>query len=288
MIWTEQVTVKLRNKVSGKVSSSKTLSYTVCNTTVGWSVGGGTVTGLQNQIAEYGDPAACRIFSPPGSGLKPWTSGILAALPKDSVLVYSIKDWPVDVYGWMSSRPSTLTTPYYFCLDHEPEQGTTAGDPSPATYQQEWRELIAQVANHPRRKEMRLLPIFTEYYAKRNASWLADFGQVAGWAGVDAIGFDVYDLAYSSYRTVTDRFALPLAEARRVRKPLVLAEWGIDRKTAIDPDGSVAAKNMRDSVTYLRKQPDVPYVTWWHDSNNALWDRPAEKQALKDLIATNP
>lgn len=286
-----EATVTVRAKAGGKTSSAVVRKFTY-GTDLGWSVGGGTVAGYQRQATAYGSPSAVRIFSPPSSGIKPWTRDILAAIPRDAILIYSIKDWPIDVYGWMSSRPSTLTTPYYFCLDHEPEGGPAKGDPTPAQYQQEWRELIDQVKNHPRRSEMRLAPIFTEYYAKKNAAtFWADFGVVASYSGVDAIGFDIYDLAYSTYRTPADRLTVPLQYARRseVRKPLIVAEWGIDDKGAVlNPGGTVAAKQMRDTMAHIRKQSDIPYVTWWHDDYNALWDRPAEQQALKDLIALNP
>lgn len=288
------VTVRAKNKVSGQTSTAVTRSFTH-GTTLGWSIGGGTSAGLQQQTAAYGPPAVVRVFSPPGSGIKPWGTGLLAEIPKGSILVYSIKDWdaatwPQRIRDWMTSRPVTMTTPYYFCLDHEPEQGPTKGDPDPVAYKKEWSELAAAVRTHPRRKEMRLLPIFTEYYARRNASWWNDFGIVASWSDVDAIGFDVYDLSYSTYRTEVDRFAIPLQHARRpeVKKPLIIAEWGIDRKTSIDPDGTLAAQEIRQSMEYLRKQSDAPYVAWWHDSENALFDQPNETVEFKRQIALNP
>lgn len=286
------VTVSLRNKASGQQSSPRTLTYQR-GTTLGWSAGGGTVTDIQRQTAAYGPPAVIRLFSPPGSGIMPWTSAVMSAIPRNAVLIYSIKDWPTNVRNWLTSRPSTWNTPFYFSIDHEPEQGTSAGDPDPACYKQEWGELIAQLDGHQKRDQIRLLPIFTEYYAKRNAStFWNDFGVVASYSGIEAIGFDVYDGSSTlalPYRTPVERNAVPLQYARRpeVRKPLIIAEWGIERRTA-DTDGASAAKAVRDNMAYLRKQSDVPYVSWWHQAGDALWDRPNETQAFKDVIALNP
>ncbi|MGC1213971.1 MAG: hypothetical protein WA890_22255 [Micromonospora sp.] len=166
----------------------------------------------------------------------------------------------------LSSRPAAWTTPFYLTLDHEPEQGTSAGDPDPATYRSEWQALINALAGHPRRSEVRQTPIFTEYYAKRHsATFWNDFGIVASYAEVDAIGFDTYDTGDSTYRTPTERNAVPLQYARRaeVKKRLILGEWGVDRKTH-DTDGSQAAQAMRDNLAYMRQQPDVPYVSSWY------------------------
>lgn len=270
---------------------------------LGWSAPGGTATSINDMTTRYGAPAVARIYSTPGAGLKSWTGTVMGALPRDAAIMYSFKDWPVDVSAWMTSRPADWHTTVYLTLDHEPEQGTTQGDPTPADYRAEWAALVAQVANNPRRAEYKLTPVFTEYYAKRNAdTFWSNFGQVSALPGVDAVGFDVYDNdgKGTAYRAPSEAFSVPLSYARRadVRKPLILAEWGVARRPTTDASGAGAAQAMRDSMTYLRAQPDVPFVAWWYEdiwhlhnpitADGVTFTRTTEATAFRDLMSSNP
>lgn len=268
---------------------------------LGWSAPGGTAASIQDLTTRYGSPKVVRLYTGPNTALKSWTGTVMQAIPRDAVIIYSFKDWPVDVNAWMNARPADWHTTVYLTLDHEPEQGTSAGDPTPAAYRQEWAEFTAQVASNPRRGEYKLTPIFTEYYAKRNAgTFWTDFGQVAALKGVDAIGFDIYDNDGSpTYRDEVERNAVPLSYARRVevQKPLILGEWGIPRKVGTDPTGSLAAQAMRENMAYLRAQPDVPYVAWWYEDRYNLhlsvtdggmtFVRDNERNAFKADLALN-
>lgn len=258
---------------------------------LGWSPPNSTVADMDAMLTKYPNPKVVRLYSGSGAGIQSWTGSLFNKVPRDATLIYSIKDWPLgtNLATWLSSRPADWTTPFYFCWAHEPEQGTANGDPAPADYQQGWKDIIAQLAGHPRRSEIILVPVFTEYYAKRNeTTWWRDFGIVTTYSGIGAVGFDYYDTGYSSYRTAVERNEFPLKIARRsdVQKPVVIAEWGIARKSS-DTTGSLAAQAMRDNMNYLRQQADVKPVSWFYRGDCILDDRAPEKQAFIDLMALN-
>lgn len=255
---------------------------------LGWNVDGGKLEGYNRLKSLYGDPDVVRVFSGPTKGIMPWDSPILSALPNDVTLIYSVKDWPVDVYGWLSKRPGRFTKPVYFCVDHEPEQGPTRGDPDPATYQSQWRDCIAKLANHPRRSEIILTPIFTEFYAKDKPSLFeSNFFVVASYEGIDAIGFDVYDESSPRYRTAEERNRIPLMYARKVDKPLVIAEWGIQKKSY--DDDTQRSIVIRENMYYLRSLPDnrVKAVAWFHTDGWALDGSPTAQTAFRQMISGN-
>ncbi|MFI2664879.1 glycosyl hydrolase [Micromonospora carbonacea] len=252
---------------------------------LGWSPPNSTAGDLSAMLARFPSPPLVRLYSPAGAGLASWSGSLLTCAPRDATLVYSFKDRPatLDVAGWLSARPAAWTAPIYLCWAHEPEQGPSAGDPTPVEFQQGWRDLAAALAGHRRRREVRLLPVFTEYAARRSSTWWADFGQVAALPGVDAVGFDIYDTGYPAYRSPVERNDFALSTARRVGKSLVVAEWGIARK-ASDPDGTQCARAMRDNMTYLRRQPDVDAVSWFYRGDCNLDARTPERQAFVDLM----
>jgi hypothetical protein len=228
------------------------------------------------------------LFIPPGGALPSWTTGMLSLIPRDATLSISIKDWPSNVAGWLAARPVSWVTPFYFTLDHEPEQ-QDSGDPTPTEFQAEWRELGESLRGHERRAEIRLTPTYTEYYAVRNeTTWLRDFGVVSGYQDVDAVAFDIYDTGYSSYRTTEEAYAFMLRHARTVGKPCFVRERGIERKgaDASGPNaGTVCAANMRAQAQYLADQPNVVGWSWFYRGGQILDTRLPEKQALTDLIA---
>lgn len=315
-------TVTLTGRVTDKAghATTKTVTLTV-NTPdpliLGYSPNNSTTADLTDILGRYPNPKLVRLYSGVGEGIAAWTDPVISMVPNTAVLWYSFKDWdattsPQQIRDWLTAKPAARAdTRTLLTLDHEPEQ-QDAGDPTPAQFRQEWQELVAALANHPRRGELWLVPIFTEYNARRDAAWWADFGVVASYTGVDAIGFDVYDTGYERYRTTTERNDFMLSQARRVevKKPLVIGEWGIKRKPSLnsgadyDLTGSLAAQAMRDQMTYLRQQPDVAYVSWFYRGFLRLhttltydgtgphagetYVRDTERAAFVDLLAANP
>ncbi|MCX4473744.1 hypothetical protein OOK41_26145 [Micromonospora sp. NBC_01655] len=271
-------TVILTARVADAVGNTTSVSAAVrveVPTALGWAPPASSVAALQAMLARYPRPRTVRLYSGPGAGLESWSSALLAQVPADCALHYSFKDWTAGtsaaaVRDWLSARPANRRRVVdLVTLGHEPEQ-QSGGDAAPAAFRQQWQELVGALAGHPRRREVWLVPVFTEYAARRQASWWADFGVVASHPGVDAVGFDIYDTGYERYRTPVERNEFALAQARRVGKPLVVPEWGIRRKptlndgTSYDPDGVVCAQAMRDNMAHLRAQPDVPYVEWFY------------------------
>ncbi|MFF0822403.1 hypothetical protein ACFYUR_18735 [Micromonospora haikouensis] len=300
------LTGRVRDAAGNTTVTATTITVEARSTLLGWCPPDSTVTDIQRMAARYPQPRLMRLYSAPGKGIAPWSSGMLAEVPAQTVLHYSFKDWsrttsPALIRDWLSARPAArrgvidLVT-----LDHEPEQ-QDSGDPTPAEHRQEWKELLEALADHPRRREVWLVPVFTEYAATRSASWWTDFGQVATYPGVDAVGFDIYDTGYERYRTPAERNGFALATARRVGRPLVIPEWGIQRKPALksgttyDLDGAICAQAMRDNMAFLRALPDVPYVAWFYRGNCDLhatlaypsgqtYVRDRERAAFVDLM----
>jgi hypothetical protein len=251
---------------------------------VGWCPPDSTVAQLGPMLAKFPGTKLVRLYSK--TTLPSWTSGILPMVGADVTLHVSFKTWPVNVAGWLTSRPTNRRTPFYLTLDHEPEQ-QDSGDPAPAEYRAEWRELTAALAGHPRRGEVMLTPVYTEYAATRGsraASWYGDFGVVSGFDGVDTVGFDIYNNSTQAYRTASNMFGFALAHARQHGKPLVVAEWGIER-IASDDTGSLCAQRMREHATYFAAQPEARALAWFYRGGDNLDTRAPEKKALTDLIA---
>lgn len=300
-----EVTLTVRVTDAAGHTTTATTTLTVGQETLlGWCPPDSTVAEVQRMATRYPRPRVMRLYSGAGKGLASW-SGLLAQVPANTVLHYSFKDWtaasPTAIRDWLSARPTSRRGVVdVVTLDHEPEQ-QDSGDPTPAEFRREWKELVDALADHPRRREVWLVPVFTEYAARRQASWWTDFGVVAGYPGVDAVGFDIYDTGYERYRTPVERNDFALATARKVGKPLLIPEWGIQRKltlksgAAYDRDGTVCAQAMRDNMTYLRAQPDVPLAAWFHrgDCNLAAtltgpdgrtYVRDRERAAFADLM----
>lgn len=314
---TVTLTARVRDAAGHTVTATTAVTVQTPETLLGWSPPNSTTADITAMLGKYPQPQLMRLYTAAGGGIASWTAAPLSQVPADCTLWYSFKDWdttsPQKIRDWLTARPAARKgVRDILTIDHEPEQ-QDAGDPTPAAFRQEWQELAAALAGHPRRKELLLVPVFTEYNARRTATWWADFGIVCTYSGVDAVGFDIYDTGYEKYRSVVERndFALSVARRADVRKPLMLAEWGIKRKPALnsgaayDTDGTIAAQAMRDNVAYLRQQPDVPYVSWFYrgdchldasltysTTSGALsgqtYVRDKERAAFVELMAANP
>ena len=312
---TVTLTGRVTDKAGNYATKTTTLTVNTPSVPLGWCPVNSNPTDLADMLARYPNPKLVRYYKDPGAGLPSWSE--VSQVPATTPIWFSFKDWdpvtsPQKVRDFYAARPTARKnagTVDRLTIDHEPEQDPGAGDPLPADFQREWQELGAAVRGHARRSEIKLVPVFTEYYARRNATtWWTSYGIVASYADVDEIGFDVYDTGYPSYRTVTERNDFMLSQARRaeVKKPLSIAEWGIKRKPSTssgadyDLTGSLAAQAMRDQMAYLRTQPDVGVVAWFyrgflrlhlqqtydtgpHTGETYMPD--AEKQAFIDMMA---
>lgn len=285
------VSLERLGKLESTSATYKEWKPPAINFQVGWSPPNSNPTDLNAMLAKYPNTKLVTLYMAPGAGLPSWTSGLLAAVPRDATLSLSVKDWPLNVAGWLAGRPASWTTPFLFTLDHEPEQ-QDSGDPTPIEFQEEWQDLCESLAGHSRRSEILLTPCYTEYAATLNAeiapNWLRDFGCVSSFEGIDAVAFDIYDTGYAAYRSTQQAYAFALAHARSAGKPLLVRERGISRKgaDASGPSaGTACAQAMRDQCAYLNAQPDVLGWSWFYRGGQILDSRLPEKQALTDMIA---
>ncbi|MFI7072036.1 hypothetical protein [Micromonospora sediminicola] len=272
-------TVTLTGRVRDRAGNvaTKTVTITVAAPmTVGRCPKNSNVADLGAMLQTQPNPKAVRLYTDVGGGIAQWGAGILPMVPGAADLHYSWKDWGTAAANiaklreHMTNRPAGRTGREYRTFRHEPEQGTAAGDLPPATWRQYWGEILAGIADHPRRGEFRFGPVFTEDYVRRNeALWRSNFASVLTLPGVDFAGWDVYDTGYERYRGAVGRNAILLRLSREFGLPVVIGEWGIKRKltldngAAYDADGSLCAQEMRDNVAYLRQQADVESVMWF-------------------------
>jgi hypothetical protein len=291
-------TTVTRTLIDVKVLPDRTVTF-------GFNAANGTVAELQKMIDAYGQPDVCRVFSSPGKGIMAWDNPLLQLLKDDCVLVYSWKDWPLTAgafENWMTTKPTNRFPKVWWCIDHEPEQGPDSGDPDPSTYRRQWTETLAIRNAHPRRDEFPPVAIFTEFYARKYDSvpnpttgktWHEDFGVVLGFEGMRGSGWDIYESGYPEfkyYRTPEHRNEIPLKYSEMYNLPMLVCELNVGEKSAVDPDGSIAAQAMLDNAEYLRNQVEhpVPYVMWFHTGGGVLYNSPARFDAFLEILSKNP
>jgi len=147
--------------------------------------------------AKYGDPTgfACTRRRAPGSRGGPGPSSTKSPYRNPAVQLLGLAGRCGHLCS--SSRPAAWTTPFY--LGWTTSLSRAPGPPGPRHLPVEWQALINPLAGHPRRSEVRLTPIFTDYYAKCHcAAFWDDVGIVASYAGVETIGFELYDTGDST------------------------------------------------------------------------------------------
>jgi hypothetical protein len=228
-------------------------------TLVGWCPAGRTVAEM---LAMYPGTTAVRIFVGAGKPLPTWDGPVLGPIPAGVMVHVSFKTWDVPaVERWLTAMPAEHA-PIILTYAHEPEQGTAAGDPTVEQFRTRWAELVAALADHPRRPDVLLVPVYTRYWWQAHANdlrWLVPM--------VDAYGWDVYNDG-PTYRTPDDLLTIPRDIAKRTGLPYLIAELGGVR-LASDKDGAGRAKWMRDMVAAAATD-GAWTVCWFHKGNSDL------------------
>lgn len=230
------------------------------------------------------------LFREPNEDLPNWGTSPLIHIPPDISILMRFKKWPINIDLWMESMPKARveairngTSNLYLCYRHEPEQGQSGGDLEPGLWRVNWTTFINECRTKSWRSLVKIGPIYTEYYAKKNASWISEFGIISSLPGVDTIGFDIYN-GPAIYRTAKDMFQFPLKMARQYKKDLIIGEWGIERK-GVD-DGSKCAEIMIEHIEYLAQQPEAKAICWFYVGGDNLDNRAIERETLKQIILT--
>lgn len=235
---------------------------------------------------EFPNGKCYRVFRSSDQTLPSWTSGLMAKIPNDVVIIVSSKNTGCvnELPAWLSAKPARFTQPVVFCYHHEPDQflvkGTSSGDPSPTSFSNTWQMLVSKVANHSQRENLILCPIFTEFIARGDAKksneqpvtreeWKSAYHAVLSMSGVDMFGFDVYQTGYQNYRTPKHMWDVSLEYCREYEKKLVVGEWGIERRS-YDSSGNECAQVMADQISYLSSQPEAFAVAWYYNGNDVL------------------
>lgn len=257
-------------------------------------------------FVEFPDTAMYRLFRQPGEALPAWTSTLMQAIPNHVDIVISMKDWdPAAYYPWFQAFPAARRNAgalLYFAYQHEFDQwqsaSNTNGRPDPATWRARMRQLLTEAAGQPWRPWVKIGAVYMEYGLRTRADWHDLWGLNAPdqiLRDVDWHGPDCYNLGPLRYRPDGEMFVQPLELARDCGdKPVIVAEWGHDRRTGepdLDSDGSKCAAVMRGHVGYLRSQQIAPVTgaCWYFNHNNTLSTpsgitRGPEYAALADLI----
>ncbi|MFG2165508.1 hypothetical protein [Micromonospora chersina] len=222
-------------------------------TRVGWCPGGRTVAEM---LAMYPGTTAVRIFVGAGKPLPTWDGPVLGPIPAGVLIHVSFKTWDLPaVERWLTAMPADHA-PIILTYAHEPEQGTAAGDPTVEVFRARWAELVAALADHPRRADVLLVPVYTRYW------WQAHPGDVRWLVPmVDAIGWDIYNNG-TTYRTPADLLSIPRGIAKRTGLPYLIAELG-----AVDI-GPGRAEWMQAMVAAARED-GAWTVCWFHKDE---WD----------------
>ncbi|MEV7267050.1 hypothetical protein AB0N38_26160 [Micromonospora aurantiaca] len=228
-------------------------------TLIGWCPGGRSVADM---LAMYPSTQAVRVFVGAGKALPTWDGPVLGPIPADVLVHLSFKTFDVPaVQRWLTAMPQGRA-PLVLTYAHEPEQGPDEGDPAPEVFHARWAELVAGLADHPRRPEVLLAPVYTRYWWQANPGdrrWLTT-------VPVDAIGWDIYNNG-STYRTPDDLLTIPRQIAVDTGLPYLVAELGAQRLPA-DADGTGQTGWMRAMVEALHAEGALT-ACWFHKDG---WD----------------
>ena len=102
---------------------------------------------------------------------------------------------------------------------------------------------------------------------------------------VDFVGFDSYDdYGSGDYSASHAMFEGCISHASYVNKPLVIAEWGRERRASTDPDGEECAERMFSDYLYLAySAAEVWAMLWFYSGGDNLTDRVLEQGAFRTL-----
>ncbi|MFG1659097.1 glycosyl hydrolase [Micromonospora chersina] len=206
-------------------------------------------------------------------------AGKFLTAPASSIPHVSWKDDVEQLSGWLDG----LTRSIYLTWYHEP-----MGDVAPATYRATAVRVSQILAAHPKRKfVLGHGPIVTRYWLDEGG------GNPADWAypGMTHYGVDAYQdtPTASSYWAVAKMFGVAFGKIRSAYPTVRLwvPEYGITKLTS-DGTGAGRAQAIRDQITWLKGQPDVDGVAYFHNqaqfAKYALTDTPSQ-QAWRDMQA---
>ncbi|MEU4367568.1 glycosyl hydrolase [Micromonospora chersina] len=206
-------------------------------------------------------------------------AGKFLTAPASSIPHVSWKDDVEQLSSWLDGVNRSIYLTWY----HEP-----MGDVTPATYRATAVRVSQIVAAHRnRRYVLGHGPIVTRWWLDEGG------GNPADWAypGMSHYGVDAYQdtPAASSYWAVAKMFGVAFAKIRTAYPGVRLwvPEYGITKLTA-DSAGTGRAQAIREQITWLKGQPDVDGVAYFHNqaqfAKYALTDAPGQ-QAWRDMQA---
>lgn len=197
------------------------------------------VTLTQGEMATnataYPGNAVTAIYTPQGKGFYGWSNAAMkaAAAAKIKCIWASLKDTPTEALlnPVLDGIPPGMI--FRLTFHHEPEQ-QTGGDPDLATYQRDWKVGRQIVDAHPKRDQIVLSEVLTQY-AETHGKGPWD----KWWTGqADELGWDCYGNAISTtvYPSAEAQFALPVAVTKTLKLPWAVREYGI-AKLSTDTTG---------------------------------------------------
>ena len=277
---TVTLTARVRDTAGNVTTSSRTLSVPTlvgvdAPTGAEWTTAMGTFPGV-GYWRDFG------VDGPDADSLPELPSmaaGKFSTAPAWSIPHLSWKDDVEQLAGWLDG----LNRPIYLTWYHEP-----MGDVTPANYRATAVRVTQILAAHPKR---RLVlghgPIVTRYWLDEGG------GNPADWAypGMTHYGVDCYQdtPAAGSYWQVAKMFGVAFGKVRAAFPGVRLwvPEYGIT-KLSSDSSGAGRAQAIRDQITWLKGQPDVDGVAYFHNQRDfakyALTDGPSQ-QAWRDVMA---
>ena len=206
-------------------------------------------------------------------------AGKFLTAPAGSVPHVSWKDDVEQLGGWLDGVNRSIYLTWY----HEP-----MGDVTPTTYRATGARVSQIVAAHRNRRfVLGHGPVVTRYWLDEGG------GNPADWMypGATHIGVDCYQdtPTASSYWAVSRMFGVAFGKIRTAFPGIRLwvPEYGIT-KLSTDSTGTGRAQAIRSQITWLKGQPDVDGVAYFHNQAQfakfALTDAPSQ-QAWRDMQA---
>lgn len=286
---TGTITVRLRNRISGKQSGPVSISYTVADSaliggSVGLNTGESFANGLIRTDQTIGPLDIVRVFY---TGLPATWVGSKAAICNRPTVV-SFKAPPSEINAgthdsfltsWFASLPKT-GFPIYWGYYHEPEDDVEKASFTAADFRTAWRRVaaLARAANNPKLFNTLILMGWTVNPASgRN---FPDF--YPGADLVDVIAWDCYSQGAKTgrYFTPDETYGAVIAKSIAYGKPWGIAETG-STMVASDTSGTGRAAWLKSVRTYLSTRNPV-FVCYWNQVVGAddyrLADAPSQAE----------
>lgn len=239
-------------------------------------------------LTQYPGTTAVRLFRSPGQGLPAWTANPIAMVPAGVHILLSWKDWPYDLDSWLNDMPTSRQGTVTLTYRHEPEQGVDQGDLPAADFIDDWEEIVDYLDDHPKRSWIKLAPIYTAYWATHGGHDWHDFWPSSAAAGIDAIGWDVYNDSTTVYNSPAAKLEIMNEVAAETGKPWFIGEWGSPRITS-DPTGAGCAAWMTAMADQMTAD-GCTHACFFHADVGGTFDliangRTNEVNALRAIVA---